>query len=168
MKYFYPALITIFLFASCSNTSEPESVITEQQFVKIYMKYSFKDEINTFKLKVTKDLIVDGTVTIPFYFTEEEQNKILGKADEIGFFAMPDTFKYVSASGKIPHIVPDAGEQKLRINCGDKDKTIVWTAPQNDDNLLFQKYLELQNFIIDIVSSRPEYKKLPPAKGGYV
>ena len=81
---------------------------------------------------------------------------------------MPDTFKYIPVNGITLITNPNPGEQVLRIKFQQKDKKIIWIYPLNEDNVEANNLMKLKDFIISIIESKPEYKKLPPAKGGYL
>jgi hypothetical protein len=157
-------LLSGLLFSACQDSP----VESEEQFVKIYFKYGFRNELNTFAKTFQKDLIMDGVIKVEFWLTADEQNNILEKANALNYFAMPDTFKYISQDSINVSIDPDPGEQILRIQYRLLDKTIVWTYPPVENNSQFNDLLELQKFIITIIESKPEYKQLPAARGGYM
>lgn len=111
-------------------------------------------------------MVLDGVIKVRFLLTPEEQNKILEKANSINYFSLPDTFKYVPVNGmKITE--PNPGEQILRIKYQHKDKKIIWTYPLNDNFPEVKDLMELKDFIISIIISKPEYKKLPSPNSAY-
>lgn len=160
---FIVPLLCLFLLSCQDSSVEPEN-----QFVQIYFKYDFKNELNTFENTYQKDLVLDGVVKVKFWLTAEEQTSILEKANEINYFSLPDTFRYIPQDSIAVSINPNPGEQILQIKYQTNYKTIIWTYPLNEDNAQVKDLIELQNFIISIIESRPEYKKLPPRKGGYI
>ena len=111
---------------------------------------------------------MDGVIKVEFWLTATEQNSILEKANSMNYFAMPDTFKNFSNDSLMITMDPDPGEQILRIQHQSLDKTIVWTYPVLHTNSQLNDLLELQKFIITLIESKPEYKKLSPARGGYL
>ncbi len=163
-QYIFFILSVSLLLLVCQDSP----VESEDQFVKIYFKYGFRNELNTFTKTFQKDLIMDGVIKVEFWLTAVEQNSILEKANALNYFTMPDTFKYISWDSINVSIDPDPGEQILRIQYRSLDKTIIWTYPPVENNGQFNELLELQKFIITIIESKPEYKELPPARGGYV
>lgn len=110
---------------------------------------------------------MDGVIKVKFWLTKEEQNKILDKVNAVNYFSLPDTFKYIPQDSISIAINPNPGEQILRIKYQENDKKTVWTYPLNEDNPKVKDLLELNDLIISIIESKPEYKKLPPARGGY-
>ena len=158
--------IVLLLFSLCFTSCQDTIVEPENQFVQIYMNYGFKNELNTFKNTYQKDLVLEGVKKVRFWLTEEEQNKILEKANIVNYFSMPDTFKYNPQDSINVIINPDPGEQILRIKYMSKDKTTIWTFPILESKTDFNNLLELRQFIITIIESKPEYRKLPPSRGG--
>ena len=150
----------VLLLSGCRVSSSNGT--PDEQFVQVYLHYGHYDEINTFQQTLQKDLIPD-TVSIPFWFTKREQEIILTTAERFYFFSFPDTV-YKQPNEDIAH---DFGPQTLRIRVGNKDKTIVWFEPHDKKFKYYSLLIELRNLIIDIVASKPEYKALPPTRGGY-
>jgi len=166
MKFINTSILLL-LFGLIISSCQESPVEPEEQFVQIYFKYDFRNELNTFENTYQKDLILDGVIKVPFWLTAEEQNKILNKVNEVDFFSMPDTFQY-SSEDSIIILIPDPGEQILRIKYEQKDKTIIWSFLVLANNQQFNKLLQFKNFIISIIESKPEYKILPPHRGGYL
>jgi hypothetical protein len=147
------------IFNSCN-----ESIVApDTQIVQIYFKYSFKNVLNTFENTYQKDLVLDGTITVNFWLTTEEQNQILNKAAAINFFSMPGLFEADSTV----HTSLDPGPQELKIKYNNEDNTVVWEYPINDNDQQIMNLIELNDLIISIVEAKPEYNKLPQGRGGY-
>jgi len=163
LKYFGFLILLGLLSSSCQDSpTEPD-----QQFVQIFLKYGFRNELNTFENTFQKDLVMDGVIKVNFWLSEKEQNKILEKVNAVNYFAMRDTFKYISPDSITVIISPDPGEQILRIKYQSEDKTTVWSYPPLENDEEFNDLLELRQYIITIIESKPGYKHLPPARGGY-
>jgi hypothetical protein len=161
MKNIFVSISLCLLIISCQDSSvEPEI-----QFVQIFFKYDFNNELNTFENTYQKDLILDGTIKVKFWLTSEEQNRILNKASEIGFFSLPDTLKNDTT---LVMIDPNPGEQILRIKYDVKDKIVTWIYPVDLNEPHVDDLSELSTLIISVIESKPEYKKLPPSRGGYL
>jgi hypothetical protein len=160
---FFILLSGLFLLSCQDSPVEPEN-----NFVNIYLKYDFKNELNTFENTFQKDLILDGVIKIKFWLTAKEQNSILEKAKSINYFSLPESFQYIPQDSIMVFAHPNPGEQILRIKYQKLDKTTVWTYPLLENNSQFDDLLELRKFIITLIESKPEYKKLPVARGGYV
>ena len=153
------AFMILAIYGCNNNINAPEFKIIDIQF-----RYGFNNELNTFEGTYQKDLIMDGTVVTEFSLTTAEQKSILAELQSNGFFELPDTVK------AMPMIAfePNPGIQYLRAKHGEKDKTVSWfyPLPQNDANS--ERINSLTGFLIEVIESKPEYKALPPARGGYL
>jgi len=161
-------IFVLLLFGLFLSSCQDSSVEPDNQFVQIYFKYELKNELNTFENTFQKDLVLDGVKKINFWLSKEEQNSILEKVNEINYFSMPDTFKYISEDSISVSIEPNPDEQILRIKYQSQDKTMIWTYPVIENDSRFKDLLELRKYIKSIIESKQEYKSLPPARGGYM
>jgi hypothetical protein len=164
MYVLFVFLLPVIFISSCHNSL----IETENGNVQIYFKYGHQNVLDTFENTYQKDLVMDGVFKTKFHLTREEKNEILEKANSINYFSLPDTLKYIPVNGITKMTDPNPGEQILRIKYQQKDKRIIWTYPLNDDYPEVKNLMKLKGFIISIIESKPEYKKLPPAKGGYL
>lgn len=159
VKIILLSFASILMLSSCRDSSvEPET-----QFVQIDFRYNHKNELNTFENYYIKDLVIDGVIKVSFWLTQEEQNKILQKVKEINYFALPDTML-----NTVPHQIIPNPTQYLRIKYGNEEHTVVWDCilPQNQTEQ-YKRLTELADYIIMIIESKPEYKRLPHCNGGY-
>jgi hypothetical protein len=67
--------------------------------VKLRYGILARNELNTFQNTYTKDLILDGTITVPIVVSDEKLLQIRNKMDEIGFVSYPDPF-VITQSGR--------------------------------------------------------------------
>ncbi|MDZ7262309.1 MAG: hypothetical protein ONB05_09430, partial [candidate division KSB1 bacterium] len=142
---------------------------TIEQFLKIHFYYGFGNELNTFEQTYTKDLVMDGYITVKFWLTETEQQRILEKLWEVDFFHFPDTLKYrMGPDSVMVSFHPDPGWQFLRVAYQNADKMVYWRYPLPEGNKFVPLLQELVNLIITIIESKPEYKALPAARGGWI
>ncbi|HEX9658125.1 MAG TPA: hypothetical protein VGB89_14555 [Bacteroidota bacterium] len=148
------------LFIRCDLGDSPQP---DPQFVKIQFQYSFSDMIDTFNGTLTKDLILDGSVTIPFWLTTSEQESLLEELDRADFFNLPDTLLSIPGVALEPNPSPDF----LRVVANGKNKVVIWSYPIDLATANGQSVMRLSTAIRNIVESKPEYKQLPPARGGY-
>lgn len=124
-----------------------------------------KRKINTFEGTLTKDLIVDGTVTTDLNLTEVEMENIYEKMQEIN---VSETKEFIPEpiNDEVCTQEPyEKDEWKIIIN-GDTITHLnsgEYCEPTNDGKQLF----ELRNYVFDIVKSKEEYKSLPEPRGGY-
>jgi len=153
------------IIAGCSKTiTQPDP-----QLLKIHFYYGFGNQLNTFEQTYTKDLVLDGYITVDFWLTEAEQERIGTKLGAVDFFSFPDTLIYQMGHDSIVvRMEPDPGWQFLRIADENRDKIVYWRYPLPEGNELVQRLVKLKNLIIDIIEAKPEYKKLPPTRGGRV
>ncbi|MCI0495347.1 hypothetical protein L0Z72_10105 [candidate division KSB1 bacterium] len=160
-----PLLCWSLIMIGCSKTiTEPDP-----QFLKIHFYYGFSNELNTFKQTYTKDLVQDGYITVDFWLTEAEQERISNKLDFVDFFNFPDTLIYqIGPDSIMVRIEPDPGWQFLRVADENRDKIVHWRYPFPEENEFVPRLMELKNMIIEIIESKPEYRALPPAEGGRI
>ena len=155
---------TIFIFVVSCNLSSDNM---DEQYINIHMHYGFQNEVNTFTNKLTKDLILDGTITVDFYFTTEEQFQIEETVYLNNFYSLSDSIKYISNDSLSVIDDPNPGIQFLRVKHNDKDKIVYWSYPL-PNNTEGESILEMYNLIREIIESKPVYKNLPEPRGGYL
>jgi hypothetical protein len=150
-------------FESCSTSANSPEPTVDVQFVEVDLQSGYADELNTFTQTYQKDLVADGTITVPFWLTSSEQQAILQKARDVGFFALPDTIH--RKGGMSYFISPDPSPDMLRLKYDNLDKTVVWFYPLDTNAVGSKSILEVSNFITQVIQAKPEYKVLPPARG---
>ena len=134
----------------------------DEQFIEIHLQYGFVDELNTFEGTFTKDLVMDGSITVEFWLSKEDQESIKELAEKLSFFSIPDTIPAIPGVGMDPDPSPDM----LRIKSEDKDNTVVWSYPKDPANTNIEKLIELSEHIMSIVKESDTYKSLPEVRGG--
>jgi len=144
----------------CQSTTAPDA----PSLIRIRYQYGFKNELDTFKGILQKDLVLDGVIKTPFSLTLEEQRTVLDKALAVDFFAWPDTLH--REAGVL--MSPDPSPDFLRVECRDQEKRLVWFYPLDSRSAFSAPLIELTALIKEIIESRPEYKKLPPARGAHL
>jgi len=174
-------LVTVYVMTGCSNNSDSvirsntklAEVVRQETEMPLEMPTDFnfmvsfgygevtKNEIDTFKGTVTKDLIVKGSATANIVFTTVELREIYDKMRAIDIMGPKKSTKD-GRCFKTP-----SNEDKWKITVNGETKTFSWTdkycAMTEDANQL----LELRNFIKNMVESKEGYKALPEAEGGY-
>ena len=155
--------IFFFLLSGCGTPTDVEK-IHDEQLVKIHLQFGFVDDLNTFEGTFTKDLVEDGSITVEFWLSKEDQGSIKKLAEELSFFSIPNTIP--AMPGVI--IRPDPSPDSLRIKFEDLDKKVVWSYPNDPENTNYEKMIELSNHIMSIVKKSEIYKSLPEARGGRV
>jgi hypothetical protein len=158
------ALSWLLIISDCSKTIiEPDP-----QLLKIHFYYGFGNELNTFEQTYTKDLVQDGYIIVRFWLTEAEQESISNKLQVVDFFNFPDTLIQMDSDSIMVWISPDPGWQFLRVADENRKKVVYWRYPLPEGNKFVSRLRELKNLIADIIESKPEYRALPPAKGGRI
>ena len=133
------------------------------------LKFSYgigsNNVLNTFEDTYTKDLIADGTITIPFKLTENELSQIYDKMCEIGFFDYPDTFNGTNSESTLE--IDPFYTYIFKVRHGNSEKHLHWDDCCMDIDPRLEKLGELGDLIKEIIESRMEYKQLPETRGGY-
>jgi hypothetical protein len=150
------------LLTGC-DFGEP-STGSDLQRVKVFFKFDFRDQVDTFTGTLTKDLVQNGTVTVPFGFTESEQDSLVTILDHTGFFGLPDTLYPMPNVS----IFPDPGFQVLRVEFEGTAKALVWMAVLDSSDPRTGRVRELWTRLRDLVQSTDTYRQLPPAEGAYL
>ncbi|MHB1125728.1 MAG: hypothetical protein ACYC2T_02045 [Bacillota bacterium] len=147
-----------------SLTSEekmPQQMPANFQFV---LKYGVgaKNVLDTSKDTFTKDLVTAGTATTKLRLTPGERLTIYEQMRDIDILSYPEVIKPLKGITVTPNV-----SYSLTISFGNIKKSIYWDSMSE---LNGQRSDELRNLISNImtlIESKKEYKKLPPARGGY-
>jgi hypothetical protein len=119
------------------------------------------DQIDTYNNTFTKDLIIDGSITIDFVLPESIKKDVFEIMREIDIMSYPDKLTEYD-------IIPPCS-YKLEVTINKKIKTIVWKqAPPAISDLGTKKekeFLRLVKYVEDYIISTDEYKSLPEAHG---
>jgi hypothetical protein len=140
------------------------STRSDPQRVKVFFKFGFRDQVDTFDGTLTKDLVVNGTVTVPFGFSQSEQDTLLSALARAGFFGLPDTLYPLPTVS----ISPDPGFQVLRVEFEGTTKSLVWMEVLDASDPHTGRVRELWARLRNLVQSTDTYRQLPPAVGGYL
>lgn len=162
-----PRALLVFVALACAGslTCSPSTTAPDApSLIRIHYQYGFKNELDTFKGILQKDLVLDGVIQTPFSLTLEEQRTVLDKALAVDFFAWPDTLHREAGVMMSPDPSPDF----LIVDYRDQEKRLVWFYPIDCRSVYSAPLIELTALIKEIIESRLEYKKLPPARGGYL
>jgi hypothetical protein len=155
-------LLALRLTGCCSPQSLVEDQDHDPQKLQIYVHMGYHDDIDTFQGFLQKDLVPE-TIRIPFWLSTREQEIILDKLERCRFLSFPDTIR--GEPGRTQS--PDFGAQVIRVKYGDKEKSVVWSGPPERSFKYMSLLYAIRSLIFDIAVSRPEYKALPQAKGGF-
>ena len=136
----------------------------DPQRVKVFFKFDFRDQVDTFNGTLTKDLVLNGTVTVPFGFKQSEQDSLVAVLAQTGFFGLPDTLFPMPTV----FISPDPGFQLLRVEFEGTTKSLVWMPVLDESDPRTGRVQELWAKLRSLVQSTDTYRQLPPAVGGYL
>lgn len=139
----------------------PEEMPNDFDFL-VQFGFQSKNEINTFENIVIKDLIAEGTVSTEISFTQEEKKKIYQKMREINIMEPKELIPEETNCVQTPY-----GEDKWKVKLNGETQTLYRTGKYCETTDHAKQLIEIRNFILDIVKSKDEYKKLPEAKGAY-
>lgn len=121
-----------------------------------------KNKINTYDGTVTKDLIVNGTVTTNITLDPEEKREIYNKMREINVMGTQDLISSQQNCTKTPFNVDE-----WRITVDGNLKIISWSDKHCETTSDANQLLELREYIMQIVEQKEAYRSLPVAEGGY-
>jgi hypothetical protein len=164
MKTLRLSLIAALSFMSCSQSTD----LSETRDFNLKFSYgvSARNVLNTFENTYTKDLIMDGTITVPFKLSCSDLKQISDKMIGINFFTYPDTF--FIQPGDTAAIITPCNTYDFEVSNKSVSKHLYWVDEIVKQDTQAIKLRELISFIKTIVQSKPEYSQLPPAKGGYL
>lgn len=127
-----------------------------------------RNELDTFKKKFTKDMVSDPSITIDFYLSQDEMNKIYNKMQEINFFDYPDKFSVNVPSGEPVGNITPCSSYYFKVVSDSSTKELSWDDCITNKNEKADKLRELIVYIESIIESKIEYKQLPTPKAGYL
>ena len=156
-----------FVLLSCSD----QGLSPQDRDFNILLRFGVggRNELNTFQNTYTKDLMLDGTVTVSLVLSESELHAIEAKLVQADFFRYPESLPVNPEDSLLVSIEPHSTNQ-IRVKDNSTVKTVNWDetiVPSCTD--IRRKHLqEIIVFISNIISRRPEILNLPPARGGYL
>lgn len=157
------SIILMTVAASSQNTISP-SPKNDSNF-NLLFRYGIgaKNELNTFEGTYTKDMVIDPPITIKLTLSDAELEQIRQKMGEIGFFDYPEGFP-----PRTDFEVTPCTNYYIKVeNCFSVKET-SWNENSLLENNTQGNLLQLVNLIRSIVEQKPEYKALPPERGGYL
>ncbi len=144
-----------------------ESTSPAARSFNIELKYGVdaRNELNTYDNILTKDLVRDGTVTVPFTLPDSDITHIRNMLLSIDFFSYPDTLRTGTPGSAAGQTEPHA-TYFFRVTDRDRTKTLFWddVDPGRDTDANAVRLKEAIASIVSIVDSNPTYRELPPAK----
>ena len=155
-------LLILFLFSGCNSTKTterlPDTKPKDFNFVFNYGVNS-KNQLDAGKDQYTKDMAIEPSVTTDLKLSDEEMNSIYSEMKNINILNYPENFNPKSNVIKAPFQI-----YSIKIIIEGKEKNIYW---KDDSGSKAKEVIQLRQLfekIQEIIISKDEYKKLPPAK----
>lgn len=118
------------------------------------------NELDTFKQTYTKDMVMNPPVTIKFKLSDGEFLAIYQKIKDLNLF---DDRTKEPTNGFV--IVTPCSSYYLKVQIDSDQKELSWNNCRGKINDRLQQFTD---YIISIIESKEEYKKLPAPRGGYL
>lgn len=162
-KSVLPFLLLVIFLISCNQRANtiPEKMPDDFNFSVRYGITS-KNEINTFESTVTKDLVMNGTMTTNIKLSENERIDIYNKLREINILKEIKLLPKSKCSRMIPF-----SEDHWNIRIDGKVLSFTWIEGSCEETADARKLEDLREFVFNFVKDKPEYKELPEAVGAY-
>jgi hypothetical protein len=161
------------LFISCEKSFDPIQRNCPCEPQKNSLNLIFKvaigawNVLDTFECTFTKDMVLDPSITICFALSPAELDSIRARMNQIDFFNYPDTFRINIPDSLAQWITPSIAYYYY-VETDTIRKELFWhdyiINPDEDAD----KLRELGHFIMQLVMSKDEYKRLPEPRGGYL
>jgi hypothetical protein len=151
---------TGFVVFKQSSTPPQNPPAGEPTNFNLIFKYGVgaKNELNTFDQTYTKDMVIDPSVTVKMVLSNNELNNIYQKINDLKLFN-----ESTEPEGNM--MVTPCSSYYLKVQINSEQKELSW-----DDcrGRISDKFQQFSSYIIQIIKSKDEYKKLPAPKGGYL
>jgi hypothetical protein len=136
-----------------------------------------KDNIDTYDDTLTKDLVMDGTETIPFVIPKDKIQELYAAFREYEISELPDDLNaYAMSIGEKPSAVVGGGglasEFILTYTCNHETRTIIYNGGEKWDTAgppeTHERFLGFFEVVSEYVHGTEEYQNMSPANGGYL
>jgi len=117
-----------------------------------------KNELNTFDQTYTKDMVMDPPVTIKFKLSDGELAGVYQKISDLKLF---DIVRPTEGN----MMVKPCSNYYLKVQIDSDQKELSWDNCHGEINDKLQQFTE---YIISIIESKEDYKKLPIPRGRYL
>jgi hypothetical protein len=164
MKHALVILALVLLQLSCTDSG----VAPQDRSFNVTVKFGIgaRNELNTFNDTYTKDLCLDGTAVTRLVLLQSDFDSIESRLQNIDIFSYPDTF-IVPRTDTVVRVNPFA-TYVLTVKIDSRWKEVFWQDNSLSSDIQAIKLRETFEFIRKLVEGKPEYKQLPPARGGYL
>ena len=142
-------------------TSPLPTPIPQSTTFNLIFKYGVeaKNELNTFDQTYTRDMVMDPSVTIKFKLTDNELAGIYQKLNDLKLFS--ESTKSIEEN----MMVMPCSSYYLKVQINSEQKELSWN---NCRGRISDKFQQFTNYVIQIIESKEEFKKLPTPQGGYL
>lgn len=165
-QLFGTILLLLLLFGSgcssqSSNHQDPDSMPEDFAFSVSYGIGS-KNRIDTYSHKVVKDLIADGKAEATITFSKAEMQTIYRRMMDIDVFGEK---KLIADTGCFRQ---PSSDDYWKIRIGGVEKTMHITTQYCELTDDAQAFMDLRNFVVEMVEGKEEYTALPEPNGAYL
>lgn len=118
-----------------------------------------KNQLNTFDGTFTKDMVTEPSITIKFRLTDNELAGIYQKINDLKLFDKDEE----QSEGNM--FITPCSSYYLKAQINSAQKELSW---DNCSKKISDKFQQFTDYLISIIESKEEYKKLPKPKNGYI
>lgn len=149
----------LFLLKSTKTIQNP--IGSQPAVFNLIFRYGVgaKNELNTFDQTFTKDMITEPSITTKFSLTESELAGIYQEINELKLFDKTEEPQQENV-----YISP-CSSYYLKVQINSTQKELSW---DNCSKKISDKLQNFTDYIISIIQSKEQYKKLPQPKSGYI
>jgi hypothetical protein len=166
-------LIALVVLNGCGGQPTPSPSPTSggpvvRGFVFSWGPHEPKNVLDTVRGTFTKDMVLASPLTVPFQLDHDEVTSVASALAAIDFWSYPSHFV---SHGSGRRYEPPAGFENrasLSVITDRGAKTVEWAGGFYADDRRARALRDLEALIKGIIESKPEYKQLPPAEGGYL
>ncbi len=164
MKQIIIVLVLVLVSLSCNDSGTDPA----NRHFNMSLKYGVgaRNELNTFTDTFTKDLVLDGTVTTRLVLSAAELESLEARFLSINIFAYPDTF--VAQHTDSVTIMTPHTSYVLKLTRDREQKVIYWEDAIISSDPRATELRGVFDFVRTLVEGKAEYRRLPPARGGYI
>lgn len=162
-------ILVIILIVEISNRDPLYNEATEFEFELSFGCYG-RNNINTFKDTITKDLVSAGSITVDYEMPERVKKEIFRMMRSMDIMSYPENLNFPIFDEHVEYLY-------LRVVIGEKEQIVRWTVPwgfnfwdDNGKNMSLQHYQFkiLVEYISRHVYESKTWKALPKHEGGYL
>ena len=147
-----------FLMSGCADTltGDDISIIFSDQV----NSGTYANVLNTVEGTFTKDMVLGPPITIQLTLTGDERKRIYLQAKELGFFKLPSQIVDTGNRHKTP-----CDYYELEIKRGRRSHRVRWDDCECSEP---EGLRQLRTLIYSSITSKDEYRRLPPIRGMYM